>query len=321
MRVLERSRLLAMYDNPVLILGETGTGKDVIARAIHHQSSRSSGPFVRFPCGLLSAELFENELLGHAAGAYTDAAKDQRGVLASAEGGTLLLDEVETLPHQSQAKLLWLLERSEYRVLGSERVNRADVRIVACCNVDLGALVGRKSFRADLYYRLSHCTITMPALRERIEDILLLAAHFFDVFCEEHAIVHPGLSQCALAALTGYSWPGNVRELKNRVSQAIILSDGKVIEPSHLELASGINGTEVVSFEEARERHLRTFEREYLERLLRKFSGNVHRAASAAQLSRRTLYRLMMKHGVSAATTRDCLDPEGAHLLDTQTSL
>ena len=220
----------------VLITGESGTGKELVARALHLGSPRATGPFIAINCSAVPAELAESLFFGHRQGAFSGASKDKKGYFALADGGTIFLDEVGDMPQGLQAKLLRVLESGAYLPLGAEREVRVDVRVVAATNVELERKMASGAFRADLYYRLARFTVSTPPLRERKEDLPLLAAHFLELFAREMNRQPPRLTALALAALERYHFPGNVRELKNVIERALIQSGGAEIAPEHLHL-------------------------------------------------------------------------------------
>jgi DNA-binding NtrC family response regulator len=302
LRSLEQLPRLGQCDGPVLITGETGTGKELCARALHHLSRRRANPFVAVDCGAYPDHLFENELFGHARGAYTDAHAEQKGLAALAEGGTLFLDEVENLSLAAQAKLLRFLQERTYKPLGSERFSRADVRVLAATNDDLKACVRALRFRADLYFRLNVLRLHLPPLRERPGDVALLARHILASLCAGQP--RKVLSPAALRQLEGHDWPGNVRELHNVLQRAVVFSDGPQILPAHVDLGTEANAAHgepprsETRFGEARASVLASFESRYVRELLERFGGNVTRAAAAAGKERRAFGRLVKKHGL-----------------------
>jgi DNA-binding NtrC family response regulator len=292
---------IAASDLPVLIGGETGTGKELCAHAIHHLSRRAPFPFIPVECGAVPDLLAENELFGHARGAYTDAHRDQKGLAALAEGGTLFLDEIDSLSLGSQAKLLRFLQDGAYRALGAERFVKANVRVIAAANRDLQSLVREKQFRSDLYFRLNVIELQLPPLRARRGDIGPLARHFLDFFCAAGGGRPRHFSPAALRILEQHDWPGNVRELRNVVQRAVIFSSGASILSSHIAMPvrpqdpAPANG----SFRQARQQAIDRFERIYVEQVLREHRGNITRAALAAGKDRRAFGRLVKKHGVN----------------------
>ncbi len=290
---------VAGCDANVLILGETGTGKEVCALAVHYLSARASNPWIAVNCGAIPADLVENELFGHVKGAYTTAHTARSGLVREAEGGTLFLDDVDCLPLAAQAKLLRFLQEREYRPVGSNRVVHADVRVIAASNCDLRALVLRGAFRQDLYFRLNVLRLSLPPLRERREDIPVLAVHFVDYFSREFDRQVSGLAPSALRRLLAHDWPGNVRELKHVIERAVLLSSSPVLVASDIEIESATDadaGDD--SFRSAKSRVVRSFERGYLEQMLAAWCGNVTQAAKAAKKDRRAFFELMRKHDI-----------------------
>ena len=292
-------KLLAQSKAPVIISGETGSGKELLARAIHYRSQRNSRPFIPVNCGALPDELFENELFGHLKGAYTNASSAEKGLIAEAEGGTLFLDEIDALSPAAQVKLLRFLQSGEYRPLGSPRTAVADVRVIAATNTDLAQRVELKLFREDLHYRLNVLTLSVPPLRERDADVLDLANHFVFVYAKEHGRFSPRLAEDALLKLSSYHWPGNVRELESVIQRAIVLREGEVLTAADLELNN--NGNEAQASDLFRLGKLRAivqFERNFIARLLAAHGGNISRAAKAAGKDRRSFQRLVSKYSL-----------------------
>ncbi len=284
----------------VLITGETGTGKELFARAIHYASGRNAHPFLPVNCGALPDSLFENELFGHEKGAYTDASSAGVGLLAVAEGGSLFLDEVDSLSVTSQAKLLRVLQEREYRPLGSQRPLRANVRIIAAANAPLAERVAAREFRADLYYRLNVLAIRLPALVERRDDIPILARHFVGRFARECHRPAPKLTADAFRRLMDYAWPGNIRELESAVHRAVVLSDGPVLDASCFDLPGAAPATAYRDSSLPIKDAVYEFEREYLAGLLSQQDGNVTRAAKAAGKDRRSFQRMLRRHGIAS---------------------
>ncbi len=300
LQVIRKVGLLAQSKAPVVISGETGCGKELLARAIHYQSPRKSKPFIPVNCGALPDDLFENELFGHLKGAYTNASSDEKGLIAEAEGGTLLLDEVDALSPAAQIKLLRFLQSGEYRPLGSSRAVVADVRTIAATNTDLGRCVELKLFREDLHYRLNVLSLSIPALRDRGNDVLDLAAHFLSVYAREYGRLTPQLSEGARQKLLNYSWPGNVRELEGVIQRAIVLQDSTVLTADDLDLphSSDRNQNEPELFQLRKSLAIGQFERDFVARTLAVHGGNISRAAKAAGKDRRSFQRLMSKHAL-----------------------
>jgi len=299
---------LSESEATVLISGETGTGKELTARALHYLSSKGGFPFVAVNCAALPDTLLEDELFGHERGAFTDAHAPRPGLLAQAHRGTIFLDEVESLTTRAQGALLRVLHDRTFRTLGSSVERSADVRFVAATNVDLAGLVQHGAFRADLFYRLRVLWLELPPLRERRSDIPLLTGHFLTKHASRTRPA-PALSAAAATALIEFPWPGNIRELENAIVRALHLVDGDVIEPHHLGLPAVLPTTgssvswfsgERLSFKESKRRFVDAFEREYLARVIAESGGNVTKAALAAHKERRELGKLLKKHGLKA---------------------
>jgi two-component system response regulator GlrR len=304
---VEKIPLVARCEASVLLFGETGTGKELVARAIHYLSPRARRPFIAVNCGAIPTELVENELFGHERSAYTGAVTPQVGVVQEAEGGTLLLDEVDSLPLLAQVKLLRFLQEKEFRPLGSSRTRRADVRVLAAANTDLETAVREGRMRQDLYYRLNVIPLRLPPLRERREDIPHLARHFLRKHSGERRA--PSLSPQALDVLVGYDWPGNVRELEHVLERAVILApDEELLCERHLVLpcapgrAAAVPAAE--GFREAKARAVAEFEESYLRKLLLIHGGNISGAARAAGKNRRALWELIRKRGLDPRSFR-----------------
>ncbi|WP_456428032.1 sigma 54-interacting transcriptional regulator [Rhodocaloribacter sp.] len=310
-RMLELSRQIAQVaptPTPVLILGETGTGKEVIARAIHQNSPSRHRPLVSVNCTAFSPTLIESELFGYVKGAFTGAATDRPGLLEIADGGAVFLDEVGDMPLEMQAKLLRFLQEGEIRPVGSHVTKKVQARVIAATNRNLQQAVEAGAFRADLFYRLNTFTLHVPPLRERRSDIPLYAYHFLE---KAQAKVNKRVSliaASALATLQAYDWPGNLRELANVIERAVVLCEGDKIEVRHLPLglqpehAGGAFDEETLEkgLAALKTKMIEQFERDALSRYLAEYGGNITRAAEAAKISRRTFHRLLKKHGVSA---------------------
>lgn len=290
--VRERLRKFAGFDMPVLLTGETGTGKDVAARAIHACSARSAGPFVAINCGALPENLVQSELFGHERGAFTGANARKIGRIEAAEGGVVLLDEIGDLPLEAQCNLLRFLEAHTIERVGGTRSIEVDARVVAATHVDLKRAVAEGRFREDLYYRLNVLHVQLPPLRERAGDVELLARHFLEQFHKLHGTRASAFSPAALKALVGYAWPGNVRELINRVHSAAVVAERRVIDAHGLGLASV--APQPANLQAARAQT----ERETIAGHLRASGFNMSECARRLAVSRVTLYRLCKKYGI-----------------------
>jgi two-component system response regulator HydG len=287
--VLRRALAIAPTSAPVVLLGETGTGKEVLARALHLGSPRRGNPFVPVNCGAIPGELLESELFGHVRGAFSGAVADKPGLFEAASGGTLLLDEVADLPPLLQVKLLRVLQDGEVRRVGANRSQATDVRVFAATHKDLEALVRLGTFRADLYYRLKVFSLRLPPLRDRAEDIIPLARHFLAA----SATPPRELGRAAQEALLGYPWPGNIRELSNAMRYASALADQPTIEPRHLP-------EEIVPDQTPAAGSLRTLaevEQEHVVAVLRACGGVQADAARVLGIGRNTLWRKLRKYG------------------------
>ena len=300
-RVFSLVQRVAPTDATVLVVGENGTGKELVAHAIHQASGRREAPFVPINCGAIPEQLMESELFGHERGAFTDAYRTREGKFELADKGTLFLDEIGDLPTHLQVKLLrFLQERTVERVGGRESLP-VDVRVVAATNRDLREMRADGRFREDLFYRLSVVTITVPPLRERGDDLRLLAEYFLEFYGRQHKRRLKGFTQAGLRALQAHPWPGNVRELENRIQRAVILAQDAYVRPEDLELET-IEATKAQSptLQAARDE----VERRVLIDALTRNAGNVTRAAKDADVSRPTLHDLMRKHGIDPARFR-----------------
>jgi two-component system response regulator GlrR len=294
----------ARCDATVLISGESGTGKELFARAIHYLSPRADGPFVPVNCGALPENLVESEIFGHKRGAFTGAACDRAGLIRQAEGGTLFLDEIDCLTPQAQVKFLRFLQDGEYRSVGSEQIRHANIRVIAAANADFNQILRSGKFREDLFYRLSVLTLTLPPLRDRPGDILLLTRDFLE---KQAAITNTGPKYISLAALNRllmHPWPGNVRELQNVLMRATVLSDRDEIEPSDLNLLGDGLVADDQSFQTMKSRVVWRFEHDFLTSVLYAHHGNISRAAVAAKKNRRAFWQLLRKHGLVPRATR-----------------
>ncbi|MBX3607164.1 MAG: sigma 54-interacting transcriptional regulator [Piscinibacter sp.] len=299
LRQVAKLPVYAACDAGVLIVGETGTGKEVCAQAVHYLSARAARPWVAVNCGAIPSELIEDELFGHVKGAYTTALAPRPGLVREAEGGTLFLDDIDCLPLPAQAKLLRFLQEREYRAVGSNAVQRADVRVIAASNLQLPQLVASGRFRQDLYFRLNVLTLELPPLRERKEDIRALALHFLRGFALQFERRLDGLTAQSLQRLLAHDWPGNVRELQHVIERASVLAAGPLLAADDIEIdAHGGEPQPVDSFQRAKARVVQQFERRFIEQLLAAHGGNVTHAAQAAQKNRRAFFELMRKHRI-----------------------
>jgi two-component system response regulator GlrR len=296
--------LIAKSDSSVLISGETGTGKEVVGRAIHYLSPRAGEPFVPVNCGAIPVELIENELFGHEHGAFTGAGGSRVGLIQEAKQGTLFLDEVNSLPLLAQVKLLRFLQSKEYRPLGSTKSLQGDVRIIAATNSNLEAEVEAGTLRRDLYYRLNVVPIVLPPLRERSADIILLARHFLAQYAAKLNIPAVAFSQEAERKLLLYSWPGNVRELEHVIERVAVLGTGKIVQEDQIILPGENNHLTQLSFQEMKVKVISQFETEYIQSLLTAYRGNISKAAQAAHKERRTFWELVRKHKIDVQKFR-----------------
>ena len=311
-RLLELARRVVDTDTSLLILGETGVGKEWLARAIHSEGPRSAAPFIAVNCAAVPETLLESELFGHERGAFTGAVRARRGCFELAHGGTLFLDEIGDVAVHLQAKLLRALQEREIQRLGAESSIRVDVRVIAATNQDMEVAIEAGQFRPDLYYRLSVVTLTLPPLRERQEDIVPLVENYLEDFRQQMGRQHiEGIEESTLEAMCAYEWPGNVRELINVVERAMLLCDDEVITHEHLpdaivgrppsylrsnergDLSSPFEDLMDATLEAGRSRLVEDFEREYLTRLLQRTSGNIAETARIAGVDPRTLYNKM----------------------------
>jgi two-component system, NtrC family, response regulator GlrR len=301
---------IAASDVTVLIQGETGTGKELAARAVHYLGCRASQPFVPVNCGAIPDNLVENEFFGHARGAFTGARDHHTGLVASADGGTLFLDEIECLSLRAQVTLLRFLQDQSYRPLGGKQPMTGNVRIIAASNTDIVQLVKAGSFRQDLMYRLLIMPLTMPALRERREDVVVLARHFVRRFADRYGVPEKTLSPETLMLLTAHHWPGNVRELENLIHRGFLLSSGPILHltaSAFTDMAdapppcdAGARVPFELGFRRAKAAVVAEFERAFLAHALSENGGNVSAAARFAGKERRAFGKLLKKYGIDA---------------------
>jgi DNA-binding NtrC family response regulator len=314
-RVFETIERVAGSNVDVLVLGDTGTGKELVARAIHRRSPRAGGPFVPIDCGAIPDNLLESELFGHERGAFTGADNRRIGLLEFAEGGSVFFDEVGELPLLLQAKLLRTLQERKIRRVGGRDEVEVDVRVVAATARDMDAMVRQGQFRQDLFYRINVVQIELPPLRSRGDDIGLLAEYFANRHCREMGKPISGITPEAYQVLRQYPWPGNVRELQNIIRRGIALTRGTMIGlddlPDELVAAAGQRGSPdqdpagTVGYFQLRDDHVARFERQYIADLLSRHQGEVQSAAREAKLPRGTLYRLMKNHGLDSGDFRE----------------
>ncbi len=287
------AKKVAATDATVLLLGETGTGKEVFAQAIHHNSSRSNKSFVAVNCSSFSKELLESELFGHKAGAFTGAIKDKKGLFEEANGGTIFLDEIGEMPPELQSKLLRVLEAGEFIKVGDTKTIRVNVRIIAATNRDLQKDIETGHFRSDLFYRLSVFQITLPSLREREKDIKALAVHFAELFAAKTNKPVPVLKDDYLEILQHYHWPGNIRELKNIIERSVILNEDGNLSVKDLPLELQINNSSYSVFD------LAGVEKMHIQKVLRHAKGNKTEAARLLNIGLTTLYRKIEEYHIS----------------------
>lgn len=293
-RLFRTIRKVSAVDAPVFIAGESGTGKELTARAIHERSSRAKGPFNAINCGSLPSNLIQSELFGHEKGAFTGANQRKIGKIEATAGGTLFLDEIGDLPFEMQANLLRFLEDHRIQRVGGLNEISVDIRVLAATHVDLEQAVAEGKFREDLYHRLNVLQIHVPALRERQDDIELLAKFFFEKFSGEKPAKVRGFSQEALIVLKQYDWPGNIRELINRVRRSMVMCEGRLIRPADLGLERRNNTRTVLSLEQARD----LAEQNAIKAALGRNNFKIQQAAKDLAVSRVTLYRLIEKHRI-----------------------
>jgi two-component system, NtrC family, response regulator len=302
LRVLDLAGRVAATDASVLILGESGTGKELVAEALHRNSSRRSGPFVKVNLGGIAVSLFESEIFGHRRGAFTDAKQDRKGRFETAQGGTIFLDELGELDLSSQVKLLRVLQDRTYEVLGSSQSRTVDARVISATNRNLVERVAQGAFREDLLYRLNLITLHLPALRERADDIPLLSRRFATAAAEIYG--RPGLSVSALSLrwLQGLPWPGNVRQLKQWIERTVLVTAAEVLEPEHFAAAAAMEGDAAPkdSLPAVGSMTIEEIEKAMIVKSLRHHGGNLSRVAEALGLSRPALYRRLEKYGLEA---------------------
>lgn len=295
--LLREVQRVAHSDISVFIHGESGSGKELIAQAIHKASPRSNKEFIAVNCSAIPEDLLESELFGHCKGAFSGASANRKGLFETADGGSLFLDEIGDMPLSFQVKLLRVLQEGEIRPVGANRVIKVDVRIISASHRDLQLLTSEERFRMDLYYRLNVVTLSLPRLTERLEDIPLLAKHFIANSNPKKPPIAKGLSNEALELLLSYQWPGNVRQLKNVIEHVCTFATTPLIPVSLVEKALQEKQTTLISFSDAK----KNFERDYLIKILQLANGNVAEAARLAKRNRTEFYRLLDRHALKAA--------------------
>ena len=308
--VLDQIALVARNDVPVTLYGESGTGKELLARTIHWTGARADKPFVPLNCGSLPETLLESELFGHVRGAFTGATKDRDGLFVSADGGILFLDEIGEMAPRLQVGLLRVLQTGEVRPVGGDRATKVDVRIIAATNRALREMVAQGEFREDLFYRIDVLPLTLPPLRDRLEDLPELVEHFRLIYNGELSKAIEGFTPAALLRLREHSWPGNVRELQNIIKQAMVVSPGSMINERDLFQFSpdappaGSPMDLARPYKELKDEAVSNFERTYVERLLTEASGRVTRAAEMGGMDRKSLWALLRKHKIDPKNFR-----------------
>jgi DNA-binding NtrC family response regulator len=308
-RLQEGVAAVAESDYTVLIRGESGTGKELVARTIHKLSGRQKNPLLTVNCPAIPDQLLESELFGHVKGAFTGADRDRKGIFISANGGTLLLDEIGDVSPAIQTKLLRALQEGEVRPVGSSKSIPVDVRIIASTNQPLEEKIKDNSFREDLYYRLNVLNLNVPALRDRSGDVAILAHHFLEQACEEMKGNPKTFTPEAVAYLSTKSWPGNVRELQNFIRRLAVFSSGELLEVSHIRLVEGLDVTgaaaqasDLIPYKDAKEKVVDNFTRSYVEELLTQAGGNVSEAARQSGLSRVALQKILKRLELDASS-------------------
>lgn len=297
--LLKTVERIAPTDAPVLVLGENGTGKELIANAIHKNSRRKNAPFVMVNLGGISTSLFESEMFGHSKGAYTDAVSERKGRFELADKGTIFLDEIGDLTQDCQVKLLRVLQQHTFERLGESRTRKTDIRAICATNADLPAMVREHTFREDLFYRINLITLRIPPLRERRDDIPLLTRSFMESASRSHGIRCPEISHEALGYLSRLPYPGNVRQLRNMVERAVLMCAGGILEKCDFEADGNIQDVSATDLKGSLEgATLEDLEAAAIAEAVRKYDGNLSRVAAALGITRQSLYRKIEKHGI-----------------------
>ncbi len=301
-QVFETIKKVAKSEANILIIGETGTGKELIARSLHVNSRRAAGPFIPVDCASLPENLLESELFGHEKGAFTGAQATRPGLFEFANGGTIFLDEVGDISLNLQAKLLRVLQEREVRRVGSNRIIEVDVRVISATNRDLAHSVAAGGFREDLYYRLNVISIPLPPLRDRKGDVPLIAHHYLKKYAASSGKEVRGITPEAMRLLEEHAWPGNVRELQNVIERAVVLAEHELLRPQelpeHIRIKVEAVSPKDLPLKRAKEEWAASFERDYLIQLLKRHDGNISQAAKTACVDRKTVHRLMKKYGI-----------------------
>ncbi len=294
-QIFKTIKKVAVTDANVLILGENGTGKELVARALHRQSERKDKPFIKVDIASIHPALFESELFGHIKGAFTDAKDNRAGRFEIADGGTLFLDEIGNLPVEMQIKLLTVLETREVARVGSNKYKSIDIKLICATNMDLHKMISENNFRKDLFYRINTVEITLPPLRERVEDIPLLAEYFLRIYKKKYKKPELELSPLAIEKLQNFHWPGNVRELKHTIEKSVILSERNILLPNDFILSASGQETDNLNFNNY---NLEETEKNIIKKVLKNCNGNITKAAKQLGLTRTSLYRRMEKYNL-----------------------
>ncbi|ACO03569.1 MULTISPECIES: sigma-54 dependent transcriptional regulator [Persephonella] len=307
LQIIEYIKKVAPLDLTVLIYGESGVGKELVAKAIHNLSTRSDKPFIPINCANISPDIMEAEFFGYKKGSFTGATEDRKGIIERANGGTIFLDEIGELPLDIQGKLLRFLQEKEIRRIGDDRAIYVDVRVIAATNRDLQKLVSEGKFREDLFYRIEGLKIYIPPLRERKEDIPVLVKNFIDIFNEKYGGNIKGITSKAMEILLNYDWPGNIRQLENVVNKACVLaSDSEYINENHIDpsIKFSIKQEFPLEYSQAKKMHMDRFMKTYLKVLLTMTEGNITQAAKLANIERQSLQKLLKKYNVNPSEFR-----------------